>query len=248
MKFLISFILTILLTMIRNSILTKGGFMEKPKISIFVGHFGSGKTEIAINYALQSSSKGKKTILVDLDIVNPFFRSSEVREHLESHHVQVIAPNFAHTNMDLPSLPASIQSTFYQEGAHVIFDVGGDEEGATVLGRYKQYLDQIGYQMYFVINTRRPFTQKVEDIIHLMESIEKKSRQRITYLVSNTNLSYETTIDVIQEGIPIIEEVSKKTRIPIAYITIPDTLFGSLEERYQKKAFPLKLFMNKWNR
>ncbi|MBC7961206.1 MAG: hypothetical protein H7X94_15205, partial [Vallitaleaceae bacterium] len=123
--------------------------IKQPQISVFVGHFGSGKTETAINYAINASQQGEKTVLIDLDIVNPFYRSSEVATILEEKGIELIAPNFARSTVDVPSLPASIQGVFYREGGTVIFDVGGDPEGATALGRYKQYFDAITSNVYF---------------------------------------------------------------------------------------------------
>lgn len=220
--------------------------MNKPKINIFVGHYGSGKTEMAINFALKSADNSEKTTLVDIDIVNPFFRSSEVSSILEENNIDLISPNFVQTNLDIPSLPATISGVFHKENEVVIFDVGGDPEGARVLGSYKQYLDKADYNMYFVINTRRPFTNTAEEIIEMIDEIEAYSRQKITHLVSNTNLSYETTMPIVEEGIKVVEEVSKITNIPIAYINIPMELDNEFPKKYEDKKFLMKLYMAPW--
>ncbi|GMQ58833.1 hypothetical protein AN1V17_32290 [Vallitalea sediminicola] len=212
-------------------------------ISIFTGNFGSGKTEMAINSALRSAEQGKKTVLVDVDVVNPFFRSAEVKPLLEEKNIKVITPNFATTNVDIPSLPASIYSVFNMENTNVFFDVGGDEDGATSLGQFKRYFDDCDYKMYFVINTRRPFTSNEQDIINLMKQVELRSRLKITDLVNNTNLSYETTEEIILQGQKIIDNVSDMTNISIAYINAKKDISVDLPEKHKDKLFYMDLFM-----
>ncbi|MCT4598853.1 MAG: hypothetical protein N4A50_13375 [Vallitalea sp.] len=217
--------------------------MNGLNISIFTGNYGSGKTEMAINLALKSSEQNKKTILVDLDIVNPFYRLAEIKPYLEEREITVITPNFATTNMDIPSLPASIYSVFQMKNANVFFDVGGDEDGAIALGQYKKYFDKIGYKMYFVINTRRPFTSNEEDIIQLMKQVQNRSRLNISDLVNNTNLSYETTEEIILEGQKIIDIVSQKTNLPVTYINAKKDIPLKLLTEYENKLLKIDLFM-----
>lgn len=212
-------------------------------ISIFTGNFGSGKTEMAINAALKSAKEGKKTVLVDVDVVNPFFRSAEVKPFLEKNGIMVITPNFATTNLDIPSLPASIYSVFNMDDTNVFFDVGGDEDGATSLGQFKTYFDSSNYRMFFVINTRRPFTRNAENIVELMKQVELRSRLKITDLVNNTNLSYETTEDIILEGQKIVDNVSDITNIPITYINARKDISVDLPEKHEGKLFHMDLFM-----
>lgn len=219
---------------------------RRTKISVFVGHFGSGKTEMSINFAMRSVEKGEKTTLVDLDIVNPFFRSSEVKELLDQRGIKLIAPNFARTTVDVPSLPPSIQGVFSRDEGVTVFDVGGDPDGALALSIYKPYFDKADFDMYFVINTRRPFTTNVEDILVLMSDVEKYSRQKITHLVSNTNLSYETTVEIIEEGIKVVEEVAERCHLPIAYINVARNLENQLPQIYEGKKFTLDLYMTQW--
>lgn len=218
--------------------------MEKGlNISVFTGNFGSGKTEMAINLALKSAEQGKKTVLVDLDVVNPFFRSAEVKPLLEEKNIKVITPNFATTNMDIPSLPPTIYSVFSMEDTNVFFDVGGDEDGAISLGQFKRYFDSCDYKMYFVINTRRPFTNNEQDIIGLMRQVQLRSRLKVTDLVNNTNLSYETTEEIILQGQEIIDNVSDITGIPITYINAKKDIEIQLPEKHKNKLFYMDLFM-----
>lgn len=207
--------------------------MDDPNINIFVGHFGSGKTEVAVNFALKSIKNGKKTVLVDLDIINPFFRSAEIKTILEKRGIELIIPNFAGTNIDIPSLSSVIYSVFNKNNTNIIFDVGGDEDGARALGQYKKFFEKSAYKMYYVINTLRPFTTNKENIIELYRKIEEKSRIKITDLINNTNLSYETRVQDILEGKCIVEEVSKIIDIPVAFnsfdkeLVIPKNVTGN---------------------
>ena len=221
---------------------------EKCNITLFTGHYGSGKTELAINYSLKCAREGIRTVLVDLDIVNPFFRSSEIKSVLESEKVEVISPVFATSNINLPALPASIFGLFERKDTQIIFDVGGDEDGARALGRYFPYFQKHDYNMFFVINTLRPFTSNCEDIVTLIKGVEKSSRLKVDFFVNNTNLSYETKPEMIIEGQKIIEEVSEKVNIPIQYISGTKNVLSQLNLKYMQKGFELETFMKPpWN-
>ncbi|HHU49368.1 MAG: hypothetical protein ACOYEH_08870 [Caldicoprobacterales bacterium] len=217
--------------------------INAPRLVLFTGHFGSGKTEIAVNYALRSADSGHKTILVDLDIVNPFFRSSEVGAHLEANGVKLISPNFVSTAVDVPSLPAEIYSVFSDKSAKVIFDVGGDEIGARVLGQFHPYFQKEPYLMYYVINTKRPLSCTEQDILSMMQEVQRMSRLRITHLINNTNLSYETEICDIINGHVLISQISKSAEIPIAYIAGVKELLDQLPDEMDCGLFPIRIFM-----
>ena len=174
-------------------------------IYIITGHYGSGKTEFAINLAVQ---KNMRTI-VDLDIVNPYFRTADVRDKL---NVKVIAPQFANTNVDIPALPPEINSVFFEEG-DVLFDVGGDDDGAIALGRYNKEFRTREYTMLFVINARRPNSQNASQIIEMIRNVESVSRLKVTGLVNNTHVMGETTLQHVVEGL----EIAKEVGIPIVY-------------------------------
>lgn len=193
--------------------------MFEKRISIFTGHFGSGKTEVAVNYAMQMSKLFEKTAIVDLDIVNPFFRTSDVRKALEEKGVRVIAPLYANTNVDVPSLSPEINSLFEKKEIRTVFDVGGDDLGAKVLSRYNESILQDDYEMYFVINTRRPMTVDEMGIEEMIRDIDESSRLKVGKLVNNTNLLLDTTAEVITEGGRMIENVSKRLGIPIGFIS-----------------------------
>lgn len=213
------------------------------QFSIITGHFGSGKTEFAINLSMKSNKLHKKTILVDLDIVNPFFRSSEVRGMLENQGIEVFAPNFANSNVNVPSLPADIFSVFNREDTHVIFDVGGDEDGARALAQYKEFFKHCDYRMYFVLNTKRPFASTEEGVIHLAKKIEEVSHLKLTDMVSNTNLSYETDIHCIEAGYGEALGFAKQLELPVTYVMVEETLMEELPDSMRDKAFSMNRYM-----
>jgi hypothetical protein len=217
--------------------------MNSERLLLFTGHFGSGKTEIAVNCAINSAKSGHKTILVDLDIVNPFFRSTEIKDQLEGHGVKLISPNFAATTVDVPSLPAELYSVFADKSTKVIFDVGGDEVGARALGQYFPHFQKEPYKMYYVINTKRPLSATKEDILDMMHEIQLKSRLKVTDLINNANLSYETTIYDIIDGNSLIKEISQAVNIPVSYITGLTHLLDQLPEDLEGELYPISIYM-----
>lgn len=191
--------------------------MFDKRLTIFTGHFGSGKTEVAVNYTLQLAQRFPKVAIMDLDIVNPFFRTADVRKSLEDKGIYVITPNFANTNTDVPSLPPEINMLFGRKEYKAVLDVGGDDLGAKVLSTYNKDILQDDYEMYFVINIRRPMTFSELGIEEMIWEIESSSRLKVTKLVNNTNLLGETTADDFLEGTRIISDVSRKLGIPVGF-------------------------------
>ena len=189
------------------------------RISIFTGHFGSGKTEVALNYTVRLSEMYSETAIVDFDIVNPFFRTADVRQNLENRGIKVLAPIYANTNVDVPSLPPEINMLFERKDYRAVFDVGGDDLGAKVLSRYNESILQDDYEMYFVINTRRPMTLSEKGIEEMIRDIEDSSRLKVTKLVNNTNLLAETTPELVLEGMAMINEVSGRLGIPVGFVS-----------------------------
>lgn len=191
--------------------------MLSERINIFTGHFGSGKTEVSINYAMNLLRAGYKTAIVDLDIVNPYFRTADVKDKLKEMGIHVIVPPYANTNVDIPALPAEINTLFENKSFSVVFDVGGDNIGATALGRYKQDIIENGYDMFIVVNTNRPFTDTQEKIKRAVYEIEEASRLKATKLVNNTNLMEDTTIQDILRSQEILMEVAQSLTIPLSF-------------------------------
>lgn len=176
---------------------------------VLVGNYGSGKTELSLNLALASVA-AMNTTLVDLDIVNPYFRSGEKAEELRQAGVRVLMPTFAMSTVDIPALPAEIQSVFEQPSDRVIFDVGGDDTGAAALGRYapsfRRYREDT--DVCLVINAMRPLTQTPEDVAELAQRIAARGRMNIDVIINNTNLADQTDAEMIRMGHEVAEKAA----------------------------------------
>ncbi len=188
------------------------------KITIITGHYGTGKTNIAINLALESA-KLHKTVIVDLDIVNPYFRTCDSTDILERNGIKVIAPEFANSNLDLPSLPSTVASVFDGDYESVIFDVGGDDAGAVALGQYSNKIKGYDYEMYCVISMYRPLIANPADAVENMREIEWASRLKITGLINNSSLGNETAPQDIYNSESYAKAVSELANIPLIYTT-----------------------------
>lgn len=177
---------------------------------VLVGNYGSGKTELSLNLAL-ASAKQMTTTLVDLDIVNPYFRSGEKADELKDAGVRVLMPTFAMSTVDIPALPAEIQSVFEQPSQRVIFDVGGDDTGAAALGRYapsfRRYREDT--TVCLVINAMRPLTQTAEDVVDLAQRIAARGRMNIDVIINNTNLADQTELEMLAAGHQVAVEAAK---------------------------------------
>jgi hypothetical protein len=197
-------------------------------LTVFAGRFGSGKTEAALNYALAlvpGPSKGTsaamgRVILIDLDIVTPYFRSREMAEAIKTQGVQVIAPSIIGQQLDVPAITPQILGAIQQSEKPVVLDVGGDKQGARALGQFSTAIRQRGYTMHFVVNPYRPFTDTLEGLASSISEIESSARLQVTSLVSNPNLIGETTIENIVEGHAKIEDFARALGLPIAFVCV----------------------------
>lgn len=212
------------------------------RITIFTGHYGSGKTELAINYTLMLAQTKKKVAIVDLDIVNPYFRSREVKTKLEAKGIRVITPAGILYHADLPTISPEILGVLQDEDTYVVFDVGGDDAGATALGRFKNNFTKESTNMYFVVNSFRPFTKDAEGVINILREVEIASRLNVSGLVSNGNLSYETTAAVIKEGYKVTNEVANQLELPTVFVGVKKELAKDVED-LKSPILPLEIFM-----
>ena len=209
---------------------------------VLTGNYGSGKTEIALNLALESA-KRMKTTLVDLDIVNPYFRSGEKADELRNAGVRTLMPTYAMTTVDIPALPAEIQSVFEVPSDRVIFDVGGDDTGAAALGRYFPSFTAKRNQtkMILVINCMRPLTRQKEEILDLALRIRNRGRLKIDLLINNTNLADETTPEMVEEGEKnVLECAEMLDGIPVITAGKPEVLEKS---RLSTSTYPIRRYM-----
>ena len=192
------------------------------KVKVLIGNYGSGKSELALNFAMQSAARGERTELIDLDMVNTYFRLTERGKMVEQKEIRLVSPNFACSGIETLSLPAEVQSAFVLDWDSVIFDVGGDDVGATALGRYHQDfvdLPEGSLEVLNVVNIRRPLASTLEKIHRLQEGMQAHSRLQITGMINNTNLATMTTADELWDGYELLRQVADASGIPVAYTT-----------------------------
>lgn len=189
------------------------------KVYVMIGNYGSGKTELALNFAIEAAKHGR-TELLDLDMVNTYFRLTEHGRMTRMKEIRLVSPNFACSGIETLSLPAEVASAFAMDWDTVIFDAGGDAVGATALGRYHQdfmELEPGSLEVFNVINIRRPLAGTVERILHLQEEMQIYSRLKITGMINNTNLAQMTGPDELRDGYEMIKQVSQISGIPVKY-------------------------------
>lgn len=196
--------------------------MEKsPKITVVCGHYGCGKTNLTLNLALEAAKSGEPVTVVDMDIVNPYFRSSEYGGLLSQRKIRLISPVFAGTTLDTPTLPPEIYSVFQGEG-QVFLDAGGDDAGITALGGLHEQLSKVEFLVLYVMNHYRVLSQQAEEIVSLLREIESAGRVKATGLVNNSNLGVETTLQTVLDSLPFAREAEALCGVPLLYSTVPD--------------------------
>lgn len=198
--------------------------MNLKNFILVCGHYGCGKTNFAMNLALDYRKRGEEVTLVDMDLVNPYFRCSDYREFLAENGIELIAPTYGGTNLDLPSLPSNVNAMFLKEG-RVIVDVGGDDVGATVLGRFRDKLAEIDYDCLYLVNMYRNLTQTPDEALEVLREIEAVSTVRATHIVNNSHLKSETTIRKIRESLPFAAETAKLAGVDLIATTMPEIMF-----------------------
>ena len=183
---------------------------------VIIGNFGSGKTELALNMAFEGAKKGEKVTLVDIDVINPYFRSTERKEELEAAGIRLISPNFTSSGVEVPSIPAEIFSVFSDNSDLVIFDVGGDPVGSIAMGQYYGYFKELeNFEVWYVINARRPLSSGPDENLEMIDKIHGVSRLNITGLINNTNLAHESSEADIGFGYLVTKEVSERSGLPV---------------------------------
>lgn len=194
----------------------------KNRIVIVCGHYGSGKTNVAVNLAKLAAAEGRAVTIADLDVVNPYFRTADNAEELRALGIRCIVPQFANTNVDIPSIPPEFLSVFDGTDFSVI-DVGGDD-GAIALSVYKEKFEKHGYDMLYIYNACRPLTTTVEEAEQSLRDIEAMSRLNFSGIVNNTNLGEETTAETVEKGVAVCKALSQKTGIPFIGNTVLKTV------------------------
>lgn len=211
------------------------------RLTLFCGHYGSGKTNIALNYALHLRQGGEAVTVADLDIVNPYFRTKDSRAELERAGVGLICSDYAGGNLDIPALPPELYAITDDRSHRVVLDIGGDDRGALVLGRLTPaILAENSYEMLLVINHYRPLTPDAPSTIEVMREIEQAGGIRFTGLVNNSNLGEETTPGTVLASLPYAQAVSEAAGLPVVMTTVRRSLYGALQGQIPD-LFPLTL-------
>ena len=219
--------------------------MEHKRLTLFAGHYGSGKTNIAVNYAVLLAEEGKKVCIADLDIVNPYFRTKDSAKVLQQAGVELISPQFANSNVDLPALPAESYRLVQDKESWGIMDIGGDDRGAYALGRFvPSILEEDNYRMAFVVNFCRPLTTTAEDALEVMREIETACGLRFTCIVHNSNLGAETTVETLTGAAEELQKLCTLSGLPLwmqtAVAPIAEQLEGPvLAMKLQEKYFDI---------
>ena len=209
-----------------------------------MGGFGSGKKEIAINYSIFCRKKYNQVAIVDLDIVNPYFRTREVKDFLNLKGIKVIVPEGKMTYADLPLISPEIKGLIQNSDYHLILDVGGDDVGSVVLGNFEYFIKESNYEMLLVVNSYRPFTQNLAQIMQTAQEIENSSRLKITGIISNPNLSIQTNENIIRKGHNLIRQAAQKLNLPIRFICIDKRFSQRIKsENYDEPIFYINRFM-----
>lgn len=215
------------------------------RIKIFTGHFGSGKTEVAINYAIKMSKEGKKVALVDMDTINPYFSIRDIKVKIEKDYmIRVISTSKDLINAELMVLSAEILSVFNDKSYEVILDVGGDDVGARVLGVYNKYFEEEGYSMYYILNNSRMETLNCITASKYLKSIELASKLKVTGIISNSHMMKETESRHILKGDIESFELSKFLNIPYKYTVCTKKFEKVIKYKVNGEILPINLYMD----
>lgn len=210
------------------------------RLTLFCGHYGSGKTNIAVNYALHLKAQGFDTVIADADIVNPYFRTKDSEDELRAAGVDVISLPFANTNVDLPSLPSELYSVVQNRSRHAVLDIGGDDRGATALGRFAPYILEEGdFESLLVVNFYRPLTRTAAEALEVLHEISAATTVPVTGIVNNSNLGAETTADDVRATLDEAKALSVACGLPVVFTSVEERLAEELSD--VPDLFPMKL-------
>ena len=217
--------------------------MDSKRITLFAGHYGSGKTNIAVNYALRLKEEHDKVVIADLDIVNPYFRSKDSEKQLEARGIHLISSEYANTNVDVPAMPSEAYSIIDDKSIKAVIDVGGDDRGALAMGRYAPaILGENDYEMLLVINKYRPLTRDCASTLAVMNEIETACGMKFTGIINNSNLGDETTAEDVTSSAAYADEIANATGLPIRMTTVKEELYDTLKEKVIN-CTPIKLYV-----
>ena len=225
---------------IKTNYFEEVGAINYKRVTLLAGHYGSGKTNVAVNLALEMAKKFP-VVIGDLDIVNPYYRTKDSKEEFEKAGIELIASPYANTNLDIPAIPAEFYRITNDKSTYAILDVGGDDQGAVALGRYvPALLEENNFDMLFVANFRRPLTPTAEDALEVMREIEIACGLKFTGIINNTNLVNDTTVETILASMGECERLSQLSNLPIVRTGVITDLAEELAGKVPE-ILPLKL-------
>lgn len=211
------------------------------RITLFAGHYGSGKTNLAVNYAKMLKGKGYDVIVADLDIVNPYFRTKDSEDELNALGIELISSRFANTNLDIPSLPQEMYRTVQDKSKYAVMDIGGDDQGAVALGRFAPFItEEDNYDMVFVVNFYRPLSRTAEEAYEIMKEIEASSKLKFTSIINNSNLGELTTAEDVLSTEKEAERLVSLSGLPLKMTSVNEGLYNELNDK-TKNLFCLAL-------
>lgn len=211
------------------------------RLTLFAGHYGSGKTNLAVNYAVFMKKQGYDVIIADLDIVNPYFRTKDSERELQELGIELISSKFANTNLDIPSLPQEMYRTVQDKSKYAVMDIGGDDAGAVALGRFAPFInEEDNYDMVFVVNFFRPLSRTAEEAYEIMKEIEAASKLKFTSIINNSNLGELTTAENVLSTEALAQKLSSLSGLPIKMTSVKKDLSEELNDK-TKNLFCLAL-------
>ncbi|MBR3767113.1 MAG: hypothetical protein IKL10_02615 [Clostridia bacterium] len=211
------------------------------RISILAGHYGSGKTNIAVNMALKMKSEGFDTVIADLDIVNPYFRTKDSLERLDAAGIKLISSEYANSNVDIPAIPQDMYSIIDDKERYYIVDLGGDDRGAYALGRYADKIkEENSFEFYFVFNMYRPLTPDAESAFEVMGEIERACNMKFTAIINNSNIGELTRENMVLTSVEECSKLSLMSSLPVKFTTVSSSLYNKLSGKTDN-LFPLEL-------
>ena len=215
--------------------------MHTNRVTLFVGHYGSGKTNLAVNYATHLHGQGKRVVLADMDIVNPYFRSKDSERELAELGIKTLSSPYANTNLDAPAMPASFYGIFEHRDAYAVLDVGGDDRGAVALGRYVPMIrEENDYQMIFVANAHRALTPTPEDALEVLREIEAACKLPVTAIANNSHLGNFTDADTVLASMAYADRLCELSGLPLVMTAFDARLAGALTDKVPHP-FPITL-------
>ncbi len=218
--------------------------MKHKRVTIFVGHYGSGKTNIAVAYAKALRAEGKAVVIADMDIVNPYFRTKDSDGELRDLGIELISSEFANSNVDLPALPSELYGAVENRDKFAVLDIGGDDRGAYALGRFVPYIkDENDYEVIFVANMYRPLTRTPEEALEVMREIETAANVRVTAIVNNSNLGELTDKETVEASFEYTEKLSKLSALPVNFTAVKSDIASEFEG---DDIFPMTLQRKDW--